>query len=110
MINVLIIVYFNYTVLSRCIVFLSSFVFYFLIELFSCSAFKAARVLVVDSVVMGAESTGQTIVEGQQFAVGPPPPPPPPLPPPSLQLSYVDQTVPHFTQIPQMFQLYYQGE
>jgi len=90
-------------------VFLLSFVFYFFIELFSCSAFKAARVLVVDSVMVGGESTGQTMVEGQQFAVGPPPPPPP-LPPPSLQLTYVDQAVPHFTQIPQMFQLYYQGE
>jgi len=46
--------------------------------------------------------------------MGPPPLPlPPPLPPPpasSLQLPYVDQIVPHFTQIPQMFQLYYQGE
>jgi len=48
------------------------------------------------------------VAGAQQFTVGPPQPPPPP--PPSLQLSYVDQTVPHFTQIPQMFQLYYQGE
>jgi len=51
---------------------------------------------------------GQTVAGAQQFTVGPPQPPPPP---PSLQLSYVDQPapVPHFTQIPQMFQLYYQG-
>jgi len=46
--------------------------------------------------------TGQTVTGVQQFNVGPPPPP--------LQLSYIDQSVPHFTQIPQMFQLYYQGE
>ena len=50
-----------------------------------------------------------------QFIVGSPAPPqtpmlPPQPAPPPLQLPYVDQTVPHFTQIPQMFHLYYQGE
>jgi len=52
-------------------------------------------------------TVGQTAAGGQQLLVGPPAPPP--LPAPSLHLSYIDQTVPHFTQIPQMFQLYYQG-
>jgi len=44
---------------------------------------------------------------GQQFTACPPPPPLPPAPP--LQLPYIDHTVPHFTQIPQMFHLYYHG-
>jgi len=51
---------------------------------------------------MDGKYAGQTVAGCQQFTVGPPPPPP--------QLSYVDQSIPHFTEIPQMFQLYYQGE
>jgi len=59
----------------------------------------------------GEYCAGQTVAAAQQVMVRPPPPVPPPLPPAlALQLSYVDQTVPHFTQIPHMFQFYYQGE
>ena len=91
-------------------------------ETFSCQVIGSSfviglklqklRVLTVDdtSVVSWIWIAGQTVAGDPQYTLGLAPlPPPPPPPPPSLQLSYVDQTVPHFTQIPQMFRLYYQG-